>query len=93
MQNYQAVRHHLAAGLCQRARDDLWADWRRQIERGENDLVPHIEREFGPTTLHDTRLSTKDIVDGTECQSSTRTNVPLSGPALLLFRATMGTCM
>ena len=31
----------------------------------KNDLVPHIEREFGPTTLHDTRLSTKDIVDGT----------------------------
>src|SRR6266566_570141 len=31
----------------------------------KNDLVPRIEREFGPTTLHDTRLSTKDIVDGT----------------------------
>src|SRR6266478_7129468 len=31
----------------------------------KNDLVPRIEREFGATTLHDTRLSTKDIVDGT----------------------------
>src|SRR6266446_2339031 len=35
MQNYQAVRYHLAAGLCQCARDDLWADRRRQIKRGE----------------------------------------------------------
>jgi hypothetical protein len=29
------------------------------------DLIPWMESEFGPTTLHDTRLSTKDIVDGT----------------------------
>lgn len=30
-----------------------------------NELVPKIEQTFGPTVLHDTRLSTKDIVDGT----------------------------
>jgi DNA polymerase III delta prime subunit len=30
-----------------------------------NELVPKIENEFGPTVFHDTRLSTKDIVDGT----------------------------
>lgn len=29
------------------------------------DLMPRIEKEFGPSVLHDTRLSTKDIVDGT----------------------------
>lgn len=31
----------------------------------KNDLVPKIETEFGNTVFHDTRLSTKDIVDGT----------------------------
>lgn len=31
----------------------------------KNDLVPKIESEFGKTIFHDTRLSTKDIVDGT----------------------------
>jgi hypothetical protein len=30
-----------------------------------SELVPRIQREFGPTVLHDIRLSTKDIVDGT----------------------------
>lgn len=31
----------------------------------KHDLVPMSEREYGTTILHDTRLSTKDIVDGT----------------------------
>jgi len=31
----------------------------------KHELIPRIGREFGPTLLHDTRLSTKDIVDGT----------------------------
>lgn len=32
----------------------------------KNELLPKIEREFGmPVVFHDTRLSTKDIVDGT----------------------------
>lgn len=31
----------------------------------KNDLVPRVEQEYGTTHLHDTRLSTKDIVDGT----------------------------
>ena len=30
-----------------------------------SELIPRIEREFGTTISHDTRLSTKDIVDGT----------------------------
>jgi hypothetical protein len=30
-----------------------------------HDLIPRIEREYGPTVLHDVRLSTKDIMDGT----------------------------
>jgi len=30
-----------------------------------NDLIPMLEREFGQTVMHDIRLSTKDIVDGT----------------------------
>lgn len=31
----------------------------------KHDLMPKIEKEFGPSVLHDIRLSTKDIVDGT----------------------------
>lgn len=31
----------------------------------KNEVMPAIEKEFGPSVLHDTRLSTKDIVDGT----------------------------
>lgn len=30
-----------------------------------NEIVPAIVSKYGPSTLHDTRLSTKDIVDGT----------------------------
>ena len=29
------------------------------------EVMPMIEKHFGPSVLHDTRLSTKDIVDGT----------------------------
>lgn len=31
----------------------------------KNDLMPKVEMEFGPSVLHDVRLSTKDITDGT----------------------------
>jgi hypothetical protein len=31
----------------------------------KNDLMPMIENQYGPSVFHDTRLSTKDIVDGT----------------------------
>lgn len=31
----------------------------------KNDLIPKIEEYYGPTSFSDTRLSTKDIVDGT----------------------------
>jgi hypothetical protein len=31
----------------------------------KNDLVPMIEREYGPTVFHDTRMGTKQIEDGT----------------------------
>src|SRR5258705_21473 len=30
-----------------------------------NELVPNVEKQFGPTDFHDIRLSTKDSVDGT----------------------------